>query len=85
MSRDAFGKSGLFRFPVLPLLPRAAAGGASLRMMQGQPGAARLALHHSSFRGREAWRVTEEKLSGEEKAIREKAVLASKKGRSYRK
>jgi hypothetical protein len=44
-------------------------------MMQGQPGCARLALHHSSFGGGEAWQATEGKSSGEEKAIPEKALL----------
>jgi hypothetical protein len=43
-------------------------------MMQGQPGASRLALHHSSFGVGEAWRATEGKSSGEEKAIDEKAL-----------
>jgi hypothetical protein len=37
--------------------------------MQGHPGAARLALHLSSFRGGEAWQAAEGKPSEEEKAI----------------
>ncbi|HVU66078.1 MAG TPA: hypothetical protein VHD63_03075, partial [Ktedonobacteraceae bacterium] len=43
-------------------------------MMQGQPGAARLALHHSYVGVGKAWRATEGKSSGEEKAIYEKAL-----------
>jgi hypothetical protein len=49
-------------------------------MMQGQPGRALLALHHSSFGGGEAWRATEGKSSGEEKAIHGKTLLQQECG-----
>jgi hypothetical protein len=44
-------------------------------MMQGQPGCARLALHHSSSGGGEAWRATEGISSEEEKAVHKKSLV----------